>query len=384
MKGYFLILHEESFRRGDGIGKKMRAQIKTFREAGLECEPYFFARNREMEQLGFFGKAAYLLPWANFSPCWAWDERLARADFLYFRHPAAVSAPMRRLLRRLKAANPGLRVVMEIPTYPYEGELTGAAAALKPKDRYNRRRLAGLVDALAVVSDGCRRESLWGLPVITILNGCRVEEISPRHPRREDGSIRLAAVARISRWHGYDRLIRGMGEYYRNGGSREIFFHVVGSGRDGALEECRALAAEYGLEERVIFHGFQTGAALDEIYDCCDIGVTTMGMHRKGLAYTSDLKSREYLAKGLPVISGAAVDVLHGSGCLWYEEFPADDRPIDIGRLIAFYERVYPAGCDRAAVAEEIRDFARKRCDMAVTLAPVIRYFRGEPGEEPS
>ena len=70
MRGYYLILHEDSFRRQDGIGKKMRGQIETFREAGLDCEPYFFARNREMRRFPYPSSPTLWrkLPWRTESP----------------------------------------------------------------------------------------------------------------------------------------------------------------------------------------------------------------------------------------------------------------------------------------------------------------------------
>ncbi len=375
MRGYYLILHEDSFRRQDGVGKKMRWQIETFCEAGLPCEPYFFRVNREMEKLGAAGKAAYMLPGANFSPHWEADPRLSEADFLYFRHPPAATGPMRRALAALKRRNPALRVVMEIPTYPYEGELKGASRLLLLKDRRNRERLAGAVDALSVVWNGTAYASLWGLPVIGFQNGCRVAEIAPKAPT-DDGCIDLLAVSRFSGWHGYDRLIAGMAAYYRAGGAREVRLHLVGVSTDGTLERYRALAEREGLAERVLFHGFQSGAALDALYDLADIGVSTMGDRGPGFAAHSDLKTREYLAKGLPLISGNVMDVLRGEDVPWYLEFPCDGTAIDLERVIAFYDRVYPAGCDRRALIGDIRDFARRTCDMSSTFAPVVEWIR--------
>jgi hypothetical protein len=44
-----------------------------------------------------------------------------------------------------------------------------------------------------------------------------------------------------------------------------------------------------GISDRVVFHGFTTGKALDALFDRCHIAVGSLGIHRKGLTQTSEL-----------------------------------------------------------------------------------------------
>jgi hypothetical protein len=52
------------------------------------------------------------------------------------------------------------------------------------------------------------------------------------------------------------------------------------------------------------------GEKLAEIFNQSDITVCSIGNHRKGFYLTSELKSREYLAHGMSMISSANIDIL--------------------------------------------------------------------------
>lgn len=58
------------------------------------------------------------------------------------------------------------------------------------------------------------------------------------------------------------------------------------------------------LPENVQAHGFLTQDQYEPILAAADIGIGVLGLHRKGLNEASPIKVREYLAYGLPVISG--------------------------------------------------------------------------------
>ena len=41
-------------------------------------------------------------------------------DFIYIRKPSCITRRMLQVLNQMKSRNPGLRILLEIPTYPYE------------------------------------------------------------------------------------------------------------------------------------------------------------------------------------------------------------------------------------------------------------------------
>ena len=92
---------------------------------------------------------------------------------------------------------------------------------------------------------------------------------------------RRGGMAVYDRKHGFDRVIRGIAQYYENGGKCNVIFHIVGQGDES--ENLKGLATSLNLEKNIIFHGSKFGAELDALYENADIGVDALGAHRKGL-----------------------------------------------------------------------------------------------------
>lgn len=176
----------------------------------------------------------------------------------------------------------------------------------------------------------------------------------------------------VTCWHGYDRLIQGLGEYHASGGERPIVLHLVGGGP--FAKEFATLAKRHRISDKVIIHGYKTGTELDEIYDYCHLGVISLATQDKDIYIHSTLKGREYLAKGLPTIATGITDVFIGTNYPYNLELPTDTHKIDIRSIISFYDSIYSRKT-RQQVITEIRAFAECHVDMEITMAPVIRYL---------
>ena len=168
-------------------------------------------------------------------------------------------------------------------------------------------------------------------------------------------------VASVRSNHGADRVIKGLSTYMKKAPKRNVVFHIVGDG--DAIPELKELVKTLGnVEKLVVFHGFMAGQALEDIYQVGDIGVSAIGFHRLGVYYASPLKSKEYFAKGLPVV-GTTVehDVLKSKSSEYYLAFPEDDTDIDIERVCSFYEGLQKQNCTNRQIAESAaNDFAWK------------------------
>ena len=125
-----------------------------------------------------------------------------------------------------------------------------------------------------------------------------------------------------------------------------------------------------------MFYGSQSGEALDKIYDRADIAVCSLAFHRVGVFGTSELKSREYAAKGLPVIASADIDIFE-------QDFPyimhvsADEVPIDMEKVCQFFDRIY-LNEESSIVARKIRDYVVRKCDVSVFMNGIIDFYKGE------
>ncbi|MBR7033790.1 MAG: glycosyltransferase [Clostridia bacterium] len=272
------------------------------------------------------------------------------------------------MLKALKSR--GVDIVMEIPTFPYDDELKDS---LKHRvvllcDRALRGSLKKFVNRIVTYSED---KSIFGIDCINIANGIDVfaQRICSRSEHRDE--IVFTGVAKISPWHGYDRMIRGIAMY---SGQPDVVFNVVGDGP--ALEECRSLAEELKVGDRVSFKGFRSGKELDEIYDDTDVGVDCLALHRKGMTRVSSLKSREYAARGLPILTANYFDTIPDDWDYLIKE-DADESPINVKHAVDCFLKIR----ERGEYKKEIRSFAEDKLDINVTFRPVLRYFGTEASE---
>ena len=143
------------------------------------------------------------------------------------------------------------------------------------------------------------------------------------------------------------------------------------------MKEYEKFVEVNNLQEYVIFHGQQTGELLDGIYNQCTLAIASLGLHRIGGTLGSFLKTREYLAKGLPMITGCDIDILDKEKFPYFLQFPSDESPIDIEKVIEFHDSVYlESGKTQEEIVDEIRDFAYRTCDMSVAMKPIIDYIK--------
>ena len=159
----------------------------------------------------------------------------------------------------------GIPLLIEIPTYPYDQEnQAGLLRCSLAIDRAYRNRIGNYVDRYVTFSEA---ETIFGRPAIRTANGVDIEASPVKAPCAfgPEAPMHLAAVAAFAPRHGYDRLIRGLGEYRAAGGRGNFHLDLVGDGP--VMGEYRNLVAEYGLSDGVTFHGFLGGAELSAVYD---------------------------------------------------------------------------------------------------------------------
>lgn len=352
-----------------GITNKIKGQIKAFNAYGFSVDYTYIANNAAyfykdeqdvcLGKVGRFRKLAanyYLFKRLRSEEYACVYNRYGLMDTFYY-----------KLLKMLK--NKGSKIVAEIPTYPYDRTHPPGVAGwlLFALDKVYRNRIKKYVDMIATYSDDAE---IFGIKTIHIHNGIDFERVLLRQPQNITDEIHLIGVAGLSKWHGYDRLLEGMGQYYQTGGKRKIFFHIVGDGP--AKGEYEGIVEKYQLQDYCIFEGIKIGNELDEIYDKCDIGIESLAFFRIGVFLSSSLKSREYGAKGIPFIMGSKSDVFDDQDFVL--KVPEDESAINIQDIISFYEHMYK-NCDPREVAKTIRSQAEKCCDIQVTMKPIIEYL---------
>ncbi|KYG35615.1 glycosyltransferase [Priestia endophytica] len=368
MEGLYLVSipNEVLAQEHEGVSKKIKSHITSLNKKGLATELYSFQPSRNIVR-----KVMRQLPYNLFISSYKYYERLNSVDFIYIRK-MAFDYSFLRLLKNIKKRNPECKIILEIPTYPYDNEISKLIHVPGIiKDRYNRKKLFKFVDRIVTFSDD---EEIFGIKTLRLSNGVDTELIKQRIPLvRKENNINLIAVAMHSFWHGYDRFLEGMGRYYEKGGKRNIFLHIVGEG-DGVFNKYREIINKYSLQDRVIFHGKRHGEELDQIYNKCNMALDSMGRHRSGVYYNSSLKGKEYAAKGLPVVSGVRTELDDVLDFEYYLRVPADETPINIEEIIKFYDEIYQL--EEKEVIGEIRRYAEEHFDMDICFDPVVDYLK--------
>ena len=369
MKGLYVnckLYKNEEELKTCGVMKKVYAEIDVLRD-------YFDVTHKLVNlynpNVTVFDKIKMRLPFTAVGENWKYNKEFDGYDFIYFRK-SEIDYKVYKLLRSIKKNNHNCKILFEIPTYPYENEEYKRFSELpmRLKQRINGRRLKRCVDRIVTTTP---EKEVLGIPVVYAMNGICVKNVTIPDRKVVDDTINAIEVSRPSFWHGYDRFIKGMGEYYKNGGTRKIVFHVVGNGAETA--NLKKLAEDYGILDKVIVYGDKFGKDLDDIYEKCFVGIDCLGRHRSGNYQLSSLKSREYVAKGLPLISSVSMDFLE-QGNKYFMKVPADESPVNMEDFIAFYDGIYKNE-DCKEVGKALRKIAEERCDMKCTFRPVVDYI---------
>ena len=260
--------------------------------------------------------------------------RHIHVDVLYLRYMPTFPGAL-RTVRQLKAQ--GGRLVLEYPTYPPEAENNRfflRRQVFRLSDRV-LTKIHPLVDLYTLIGEPCGG-SLRGRPAMNIVNGVNVSAFPPHTPNAGSSTVRLLALASMSGWHGYDRLLCSLAAY---NGETPVAIEFAGGDGDGSLATWKSLAQSLGLTDRVTFHGPLYGDALNALVARCDVGVGSLGMYRYGLSQGMTLKLREYLARGLPFVS-AVDDPALPADADFALRVPNDDTPIDMNAIVAFAQKV--------------------------------------------
>ena len=350
MKVLFLVYH--GFSEFSGISKKIHYQVKGLRENGHEVHLCYydfdtnghrcrFVDNRIIKDYGK-GLLAGLYQRIDYNCIYDYCVH-NEIQFVYARCFQNANPWLIRLFKRLKSLN--IVSVTEIPTYPYDQEFVGfpyfSGRFWFKIDKRFRTALYKQMDAIVTFSDA---DVIFGQRTIRISNGVDFDSI-PIHNYQPsiDNAIHLIGVAEVHYWHGFDRLIAGLGEYYsKNPNPRQIYFHIVGgvayNEMNGSIHApgFANLIEKYCLKNHVIFHGQLFGEELDKVFNQCCFAIGSLARHRSGITKIKTLKNREYATRGIPFIYSEQDDDFEDQS--YIIKAAPDETPINIKQIIDFVD----------------------------------------------
>lgn len=330
-----------------GIKKKVIGQKRGLVNLGYKTDLFYIESDcivlETSESQEYRVKKANKLKFLKFL---YWDFidyfKLEKYDIFLVRH-----FPMHPLsywmIYRIRSKFPNIKIIFEFPTFPYSIQLK--ALGLK-------HYVFGLIDDIFtplsmkkvdVVLTVSQDIEILGKPTIITSNGIDITQFKPINALKFDDTLNIVGLANVQIWHGYDRIIKGLHEYYHTQNpSKKVMFHIVGAGKE--CEKLVELAKELKVSEYIFFHGAKFGDKLYDILNQCHMGTGALADFRVGMSNStvSPLKNREYCAFGLPFICTYKDSDLP-------DEFPfillmkADETAIDIAKVVKYFTNLYAA-----------------------------------------
>lgn len=306
---------------------------------------------------------------------------LAPYDAVILRYPAADRSGPRFVSKLPVITEHHSRMLPEMLSYDL-ASVPPAQRILKRVRRRLERKYGGQIlrncRGIIAVTDEIRNDEqkrvAASVPAITVPNGIDVGSVRATGFVPFDGKeLHIVYVASLdSPWSGLDRLTTGLRQY---SGEVRILLHLVGDiprSAVTAVETDRVTTA---------FHGVLSGAGLDSVMSNASIAVSSLGLHRKQMQEACNLRTREYVARGIPFI------ISHHDPDLdqvpkedkFFLTVSADDSPIDITTVVDF-ARMITQDADRPSLAHFMREYAYAQLDWGPKMNQYVEFCKSSVG----
>ncbi|SHI73975.1 glycosyltransferase [Clostridium intestinale] len=362
MKGLYIAAIDSYNHEHVGIYNKILGQVKGFKENKFDIsyiiyKNQFIYYNEQNTNVKFVKSIGYNLHKFLIHNSYYFNE----VDFVYIRYSIG-DYQFYKLLKLLKKMN--IKIIVEIATWPYRYEQKkGIKNVVKSIiDRYIAKRINKYIYRISVTT---KVKSIYDVDCINIFNGIDLNNIPIIKKVQHDG-INLIGIANVSLWHGYDRLIRGIADYYNltNEKQENINFYIVGNGTE--LENLKKLSKNLSIENKIHFTGVKRGKELDDFINSMDIGVSSLALHR--IKAGDPIKTKEFIARGLPTILGYNDQSIESSFKYIFEA-DQDETAIDVKSVLEWYYSV-------DLNAKYIRKYAEQNLDWSSQIKKIVEVLR--------
>ena len=251
----------------------------------------------------------------------------------------------------LKRALKRKRLIVEINSYDLE-EYKLSSRLFYAYNRLFRNRFLDDADGFVCVSEELKEKyASFQKPAIVIANGIDVSEY-PFFSKTNNVRPSLVFIGSPNQsWHGLDKIEK-MAEHF----SSYDFFIIGTEGPD---------------TENICYLGYLSKKKATEIIKRCDIGIGTLSLYKAGLTEASPLKTRQYLACGLPVIY-AYKDTDIPEGAPFALELENGEENLDFSRIEQFVTVVFK----NRVLRETARTFAEETLSFEKKEKLRLDFFR--------
>jgi hypothetical protein len=203
------------------------------------------------------------------------------------------------------------------------------------------------------------------IPSTVISNGINVKDTSfTKFNKKNQTKITLIFVASYTaNWHGIDRLLSGLKRYR---GNQNIELLLIGGIKDEYIKYVQNINKEH-INIKIL--GKKYNKELDDCFLESCLAISSLALHRNKMHEACVLKTREYIARGIPFVYGYDDTDLTGK-----EPFalkvPANDEPLDIEEIIRFSQEV----SEIKDISQTMRDFALKKLDWKIKIQQMYDF----------
>jgi len=316
---------------GDGVKKKIGEQLRRWRALGIKIRIFISARREcraawltevEPDELFVSVAATRLARFASFKEIHRAVETFA-PDFLYIRQEV-YSPQLGRLMERWPSfAELNGDELAEV-------QLTGVRDACYWMYRAISRsaffrRVIGLV-AVSRELASARAFTRYDLPTVVIANGIDLSLFEPLPPPKANG-LRFGFIGASlgARWHGASKIV----DLARL--RPDWQFDIIG---------LKASEFDGPIPQNLTAHGVLDRAHYEPVLAECDVAFGSLSGYEKKAWEGSALKVRQYLAFGIPIVSGVRdTDFPDGADFLLLLPNTSDNVLGNVERIEAFARR---------------------------------------------
>lgn len=343
MKGLYVVTIDIDSQYYVGVKNKINAQINAFKQFNYDIDLISrkdILKVNNIEEL--FNEKNY---------------RLNNYEFAYIRYVPGnftLFSIIKEISKEVK------KIFLEIPTYPYMTEIDNNLDKLKLliKDICITKQLNKYISYITTTNS---IKSIWGVKTIQIRNGIDIDKLPLVKRKKINGEFNMIGLANLNKWHGYDRVIKAIYNYKKQGKNVNINFYIVGDGKEKANLE--RLVKEYNLNDNVHFEGVLSGKALDNLMDNMDIGISSLALHRAGGGH-DPIKTKEFIGRGMPVMLGYE-DKLVDMSLEYVLKISEDEKDIDLSKIYEMFLNIKSS-------KEEIRKYAADNLSWKKQINKVI------------
>lgn len=379
---YLALWNIEDKVSNDGVAKKVIEQAQTFLDIGYEADVVMRNETRMLvfsipdnNVKEFQMKSSHVLPQRKYFYKSVFDYLpVDQYDVIYIRYQLADIYFCRLLEHLYRTKKDSTPILVEIPSYPYVGECRHdfKKRVLYIQDVIHRKKLKLWVDRIVTLE---KSDQIFGIPTLYIQNGVFLQGYRLKK-QNQSKSLNFCCAAQFAAWHGIDRLLRGIAQYKKHS-YPECPVHLYLAGEGPELNNLQKITNQLGLQSEVTFCGKLNQKQLyEQLYDRCDIGVECLALFRRSEnAISSSLKSREYLAVGMPFIYSGKIDVLEQNAADFVFEIPSSEEPVDIQSVIDEYNKLLQKETKKELSAR-IRTYANQCVSWQTTMSEVVEWIQ--------